>query len=442
MIFAIARLGPLSPAGALLAAAGSATLTALVLLGAPLLIFWAVPLSMYTLYYGPLMPYEAVLLILASAMLLPQVPRWRARQWRLPQLEARYLIFLATVLPGALAAVSLWSYTGAIKILIFGLIGFEVARAGARRFGYEAMSWGPALFLAVSSAVLGARSVTGSVSLVKSGIMRAYFSDLPWGTSNAIAAVVVLCMPALVLLVRVSPAFGMRRIAGMAILAGTVGALLVTTSRGGFALTAAYLLTLAVRGRRTPALGVLGLGALAVALIVTPFGKALLDRFVNPASWISVSFRIATWQLAFERGMHHLPFGVGAGQGVHQNDRMLTVDPHNYLLTLFSESGPLAVACWAWLIVSLWSIGRRLRRSPSTALLGTMLRDTMVIALLNMLFEPTFKGGLYHLLFWWLTGTFVGAGETGRDVASVPVTSTTPTLETPADAAARTTTRS
>jgi hypothetical protein len=410
-VFAVASFGATSPWGLALLAPAAVLLFTVLLTGLPLVLFWVVPLSLHAFVYLPLMHYEALVLVLAVPVLGRELPAWRSGGWRLPAFEGRYLLFLASILPGFVVATSAWRFVGTLKIFVIGLMAFELARRGGRRFGHASMLWGPAGFLALGTLSLMANAVLGDVPLFRSAEMRAHFSSLPWGSSNYIAAVIVLCLPGLALLVLTHPRGSAGRWLGIAITGGVLAAILFTTSRGGFLLAAAYLLALAGRARRMPWL-VLGVPvAVVLALLFTPFGQNLLERFVDARSWLSMSFRVAIWGLALARGMSHLPFGVGAGQGVLQSDALQTADPHNFLLFLFSEMGPLTLALWLWTIAALRRRAIACLGAPETRGIGAALRDMIVLALANSMFEPTLNGNLYHLLFWWLAGTLVGSAE-------------------------------
>ena len=63
-------------------------------------------------------------------------------------------------------------------------------------------------------------------------------------------------------------------------------------------------------------------------------------------------------------------------------------------------------------MAALWQKSRALSRRPETTNAGDALRAVVVLAGLNSLFEPTFPGGLYQTLFWWLAGTFYAADRT------------------------------
>ncbi len=405
-LFVLALRGPTDSVGLVISALLAFSGIGLVLARAPLFILWLVPVSMTVFYYMPLLHYEALVLIVAGVTLISALPRLGPRDLLLESIEWRYGLFLVALLPGLAGSLSPWRFFGTLKMYLVGFLGFEVARRGARHYGREAMLWGPALFCLITSGMLVTRVAELGLPGFKSVLLRTYITHLPWGTSNYVAAVLVLCMPGLVLLIGESPTASLRRGVAVGALAASLGTLLFTTSRGGFLLSVAYLLTLSLRMRRSIWVFLIGAAGFGAALVATPFGRGSIARFTNQQSLDSVIFRVRIWGAAWERGISHLPLGVGAGQGVLQDDKLQWMDPHSFPLTLFSEGGPLVLATWLWVLLALWGASRRLKAEPGRRSAGHALRATLVLAFFNSLFEPTFTGNLYFLLFWWLAGIF------------------------------------
>ncbi len=211
VVFLIGWMGPMNPFAWVLAAPAVLVGFILVLRTAPLIIFWAVPISMYWFVYMPVMHYEALALLAAGVTGARNLARMRLRRVVIPALEGRYLLFLLAILPGLLVATSTWRYFGSYKIYVVGLLGFEAARRGARRLGHEALLWGPAVFLGMSAAMLTLRVMTSGIPSFKGIALRSYLSTLPWGSSNYVAAVMVLGPPGPRAAGPHEPAGGMRR---------------------------------------------------------------------------------------------------------------------------------------------------------------------------------------------------------------------------------------
>ncbi len=387
---------------------------ALTIARVPLLLLWLIPVSMSVFYYAPVLHYEGLVLLVSLLLGLSAIHRFQLEKLRLEAIELRYLLFICTALPGIFFATSLWRFGATTKIYILGLLAYEVARRGAARFGGAAMLWGPTAFAALTALMLVGRALGSGVPGFKAVLLRVYLTNLSWGTSNYVAAVLVLLLPTLVLLVRSTQHNRLAHIGAALALVGTLGSILMTTSRGGAVLAGAYLAWLAARARRSVGPTIVVAASLAVVMLATPFGQGLAHRFTSTQGFDSIVFRWFIWQAAFHRGITHLPFGVGAGQGLIQADRMMEMDSHNFLLTLFSEMGPLAVLAWLWLFAALWDAARRATSEEASREFGTAMKATIALAFANMLFEPTLTGNLYHLLFWWLIGIFRGSVVAAR----------------------------
>jgi hypothetical protein len=376
----------------------------------PVAAFWLVPIGMCWFTYLPLLHYEALTLALGAAMVLSALAAGRLRTIRLQPVEWRYALFLLVMLPGLPAAVSLWRFGGAVKLYLVGIAGFAVARHASARWGRRAMLLGPVAFVLITVAQLTWRVASSGVPAFKSLVLRTYLTALTWGTSNYVAAVLVLCMPAMVLFVQESPRRSRLRGFALAGLVATLASMFFTLSRGGFLLCVLYLLSLtgALRRSRAPLLALFA--GLAALLAFSPLGRMAMDRFTSTAQLSSIWARTRIWQAAWERAITHLPFGVGTGQGWLQQDKLQYWDPHCFPLTLLGEMGPLGLLAWSWVIAALWAAAGRLAREPATRAAGGAMRATIVLGVANSLFEPTLIGNLYHLLFWWLLGIFHGAG--------------------------------
>ncbi|HTK31065.1 MAG TPA: O-antigen ligase family protein [Candidatus Saccharimonadaceae bacterium] len=404
VLYLVGSRGLSDPLTALAAAVATAIALIATLRVAPIFVAWLVPASMCAFLPLPIQHYEALVLLLAGLMILKarSTTGLRAMEWS--TIEWAYAAFLATTLLGVLFGLNVWRAMATLKVYVIGFVGFEVARRAARDLGRKALLWGPVLFMIITAAMLGVRVLQLGVPGFKSVLLRTYVTHLPWGTSNFVAAVQVLCMPALALLIRLTSARSAGRWFAVLAMVGTLGSMLITSSRGGFVLSTIYLATLSYRLRRSLPLALLVGGAFVVGVVATPFGQAMLTRFTNNQNLDSIVFRARIWQAAWERGATHLPFGVGIGQGVLQADRLQIMDPHDFLLTLFSENGPLTVVAWLVVLITLWRRAGRLGDSPDDSAASRALRATLMLSFFNCLFEPTFSSNLYFLLFWWILG--------------------------------------
>jgi len=420
----------MNPLGLLVAATLAAIMGLAVLRESPLLLYWLVPASMAVDFRTAVQAYDVLVVLLAVSTLLSLRYAARSLVLRLQPLEWRYVLFIGFLFTAFFHPVDSRRFLYAIKLFTIALLAFETARFAVQRTGRLALAWGPALFCGITAVQIAIRFQTSGIPAFKSVVLRTYITDLSWGTSNFVAAVLALCVPVIMFVVRQSTAGSWARWAALAAMGATFGSLLMTSSRGGFVLIAGYYLLQVKRLRQLNPVVLIAVLAGVAALAFSPFGVGLMGRFSSEQGANSIFYRVLAWQSAFDRGVTHLPFGVGAGQGFVQMDRLNTEDPHNYLLTLFSEVGPIGLLGWLWLIFSLWQAAGRLVRSPTTRLAGQTLQATILIAMFNLLFEPTMPNYIYQTLFWWIAGTMYGTGPP----ADLPVRSST----SPADTALRT----
>jgi hypothetical protein len=376
----------------------------------PVAAFWLVPVSMLFYFEAPVQPYDVLLLGLTTLILV----RWlgtSARSVTLDRVEVAYLVFLASLGTTLLQPFDPRRLLLAVKVYSFGLVAFEIARRGARWYGRTALLIGPLVFAVVTVVTLAMVShrTTSATSLLLKN--RTSLTALSWGSTNYIAAVLVLMLPSILYLARDHGSGPLPRRLGAVGVAMVLAGLVLTTSRGGLLLGVGYLLVSTVGARRGLTAMFAGIAGLAIVLRFTPLGHTVMVRFSDPYELMSVAIRLDIWRAAFERGMAHLPFGVGYGQGFIQMDKLAEYDPHDFYLTLFSEGGPLGLILWPALIASLWYAAGRVDGHAPDRAAGRTLRHTIVLALLNALFEPTFSGELYHVLFWWMAGSLEALGS-------------------------------
>ncbi len=412
---------------AILGLLGIATI-ALAMRGLPVLLFWAAPVLIISPLYLPVLPYEALIVVLALPLLGNALTGLVVRAPLLDAIQWRYALFLLLLLPGAIVATSWWRFLGHFKMFALGWLAFEITRRAVPRFGREALLWGPALFCGATFVQLLVTMVLSGVPLFKSVELRTMVTDVGWMHANGIPSIMLLCAPSMLLLVRLTPARSWRRAAALAGLVSPFAVSLLVAARGPFLLTAGYLLIVAVRVRHSWWLGLAVVALITTPLLWTPLGQGLVERFTNVHALESTLYRFTSWGIAWKRGVTHLPWGLGAGQGVLQNDALLDEDPHNFALTLFSETGPLATLAWFWMMFVLWRHAGSRRRSDGDTGAATALRGTLALGLLNSMFEPTLKSNQMYHLFWWNLGLL----EAG--LLSVGAPSTTAATVSPAAA--------
>jgi O-antigen ligase/polysaccharide polymerase Wzy-like membrane protein len=415
-LFSIGQLGLMHPLSLLFMAVGAISGAWVLIRVAPVVFFWLVPISMAIYWKMWFQPYDLLIPALAVLMVLDRWSTLRWRELRLPAVEVRFLLFLACLLTTLLGPFSAERLIFIAKIYTMGFLAHEVARHAVRPYGRRSLVIGPIVFLLTTSMQLFHRFGQSGIPSFNAMSHRSDLTDLSWGLSNFVAAVMVICLPAVAYFLQTARN-PIERIAGWSMIAASVGALFLTTSRGGLVLGAGFLASLAVRAQRA-VIAIVMLVILLAAIALTPFGQQVITRFSDAQGMLSAVARFGIWGAAWNRFVHNLPFGVGHGQGLIQDDRLAAIDPHEFLLTLLSEGGVLALAAWLWLLQGVWSDGTRLARDPATRIAGRSLQATVVLGFLNALFEPTFPGSIYFVLFWWMAGIFRGTPE--RSPSAVP----------------------
>jgi hypothetical protein len=364
------------------------------------------PISTLLYVDAPVQPFDLLLITLCAVSVLPFLSRPAWRSLRAGGIVRAYSLFLLCLLTTLAAPFSTTRLIAVCKLYFVGLLCYTVARHAAGRLGRPPLLWGLVVFAVATDAMLILRHVVSGVGPGQIMSHRTLLTDLSWGTSNYVAAVLVVLLPAaLFFLASIDAGRFSQRLATAAFAIQLVG-VLYTTSRGGFLLAIAALLYAMRRTWMVPWKLLLGAAAALGIVLLTPLGVGMLGRFSDPQGMFSIAARWAVWDAAWERGVTNLPFGIGHGQGLVYGDQLGDIDPHNFPLTLFSEGGPLALLSWLALMAVVWNRGRVLALRPETQAAGRSLALLTVLAFANCLFEPTFPGYLYQTLFWWSVGVY------------------------------------
>ena len=357
-------------------------------------------------------PFDLVILGLAAYALLDAL--WR-RDLRVPGPRALHLAFLAVIVSGLVTlfmAREFTSFGGAMKRVVVGYLGAAVVFrfADRRRWPWFALSI-PVAGAATSFLVIGAYATRGFL-VHRAYELRTFYSNVGWGTSNYVGAVVSLALLGSVVLL-VLPSRPWLRVASAISLIpmGLCMALLV--SRGTIVAVGLGLLGLFLVGRGRYRWGILALGALGTALIIQlPVFRVILLRFTVASQSFSYYARLVHWKLALHRFLTHPLFGVGLGQGRFQTDELQSLDPHNYFLSVASETGLPGLLAWTALLViffrTAWVAARGdTERAAWASSLGVLL----LVAAIHSCYEPTFTGANYFFLLFWIAAILHRAAD-------------------------------
>lgn len=357
---------------------------------------------------GPVFAFEIVLLVIAGAILAHGLRARGDWAWRLHPLEVAVAALLLWGVITVFWCESLWGWAVGVRRLTVGLCALWTAhRLGsvyrARWLALGILSSAVALALAAIQRGMATDWIT-----LTSSRGRSEGTDLGMGGSNYIGALLLLTVPTALDLALRAPRRTTRAF-GWLMLPLVVAVMAWAASRGGTLLVVTATLLFVFRER---------LGARSVALIIAivlcfvallaGLGTQLLGRFTDPG-WIgSVVVRLVFFQEAWRRLVEHLPLGLGLGQGFVQLDRLAGADPHNYLLVVGSELGLPGLLLWGFVLVLIWRQTRVLAGTPAVSAGADALRFTLIVAVLNSLYEPTFTGPHYTFLFYWVVGAYLG----------------------------------
>ena len=371
------------------------------------------PLLILPPEFARMFAHEVGLLALA-ALLVAHGMRTRANWlWRL---EAPEAVFVALLLWGLLSGFwsgSTWWWMFGVRKAGMGFLAlwtaWRVARfVGGRdlRFGITLTAMAIALYVLIKAAAWGALSSNGWVD-------RKLSTDVGWGTSNYLAALLVLTLPTALEVALRDPRPAVRVLAWLPMPLAML-MMTATASRGGILLVLAIALLSIFRRRASgrTLVFVVMVAVVGVLGAIAPAGSRLISRFTDARELGSVVIRLMYFREGWRRMVAAWPWGLGIGQGYVTIDRLGAIDPHDYWLVVGSELGLVGLVLWAGVLFLLWRRAGRLLRDPRDASAGWSLRLTFVLAFVNCLFEPTFSGLQYQFLFFWIAGCYLGSAST------------------------------
>ena len=398
--FAPAPLGLVGLALAV-AAAGAAgvALWALIPPSIVVLVPALIPSPMVALTFG----WEVALAALAAALAVHGLRTRAAWTWRIGDTERWLLAFTAWALFTVFWSPDLRYFLLGARRLILGVVTLWVALrlphvAGRRWFDMGLIVGATALALSA----LG-HSLTTGLSQAQALLHRTEVTNLGWGTANYVATLLLLFSPSLLRLAlrgrRPERALAWAAFALVAIVQ------LIIASRAATVLflggTLAQLLRAALRFR----IGVgLGFAATLAAALASPLGYGLLSRLANLRELGSMTIRLWYFREGSRRVVDNLPWGLGLNQGYSNPDRLHGIDPHDYWLLLGGDLGIPGVLLWVAVLLSLVGLVRALHTDEAEREQAYVLALTLVLANLHTLVEPTFQGGQYQLVFFWIMG--------------------------------------
>ncbi len=361
--------------------------------------------------FAKVFAYEVLIFVCAVTLI---VIGWRTRARWLSRLDALEVVFWLLVAWAAFTFFwcrdTWWWMFGVRKIAMCGLALWTAWRM-TRFVNSDLLLLGvPAGACALSIAIIARAMSQGGIEMIASHKLRRSSTDLGWGAANYIAALLSLMLPTGIHMA-MSGRRKLYRLVGWASIPFTASVVTIAASRGGALLVLAVSLFAIFRSRIKPWMATLSALTMISLLLTGPGAKLLLDRFTSTEDMLSVVVRLWYWKVAWVRITDHWPLGMGLNQGFGYLDRLYEEDPHNYWLVLTSELGAMGLILWITFLVMLWMRITKIERNPVSQLEGRAMQLTFGIAMLNLMFEPTFTGLQYSALFYWIMGVYLGRAE-------------------------------
>jgi O-antigen ligase len=354
--------------------------------------------------------YELALLVTFGLVLVAGIRAKRPWVWSLDHIEVALVGCVAWGVVTVFWSPSLWWWSFAVRKYGMGVIALWTAWRLARNphFTWDLMRGLAFGSIALAATTLAKASSSGLLALGKK-ISRNTGTDLGWGTSNYIGAILVLMLPTALHLALHGPD---RRTRALGWIALPFSALVmsIAASRGGALLMVGVALFYIFReriGKQTLVL-LLGLASVIGLLVAGPGSSLFVSRFTDPKELGSVIVRLFLLREGWRRVLEYLPFGMGMGQGVAAPDYLARSSPHNFFITLGYEVGLLGVALWVLVLVLLARRGWKHSRDPVRGRVAHAMLFTLFTAVVNSVFEPTFEGLHFQFLFFWIMGIYLG----------------------------------
>lgn len=398
--------GPFNLALALLLAA---TALAVFVWRAPLEAAALLPILLPPPQVAKVFAYELALLGTSAILLLAGIRGRRDWTWRLDPIEIAVAALMLWGVASVFWVTSVWWWLFTVRKMLIGCIALWTAWRLSREFGSERMKVGVVAGAFVLSLATLAKALTSGFLVSGGGFRRMEGTDLEWGTSNFIAALLLVMLPTALHLALESRSRVVRAFS-WSVLPLVAMVMSAAASRGGALLLVIVVIAFGVTrrfGKQT--LGMIGVTLALVALVLLgPGGKELIERFFVPREQGSVLIRLLFFREGWIRFVDHLPWGLGIGQGYVQTDRLGSRGPHNFLILLGSEMGLPGLLLWG---VVLLLIARRALRHMSIPALRSpahVLLVSLIVMFVNSQFEGTIEGLQYQFLFYWIMGIYLG----------------------------------
>lgn len=355
--------------------------------------------------------FDVITVLIAAAALLKSATAGTPKMWELHgpgQLSLIYILIPFLAVP--FTVISFFSFLGGFKELALPVVLFLSLRRLVPREKSHTLLWVfPVVGLFAAGQLLWRTHELGS-RIYDRLEFRNFYTNLGWGWSDYIAALLEMCLLGTFLLTLLERRRAVRLGLFLAMLPMLQAFLILFSRAGTLALfVAGVILAVGQSGKKSA----VGLGILALVVLVamaTPGGQVIADRFTDPKEFASYYTRIMVWIQSWNRFVAHPWTGIGLNQGRYQMDEMGDSRAHNPLLDALMDTGILGGLMFLTLVLVTYRMCMRAEPNGYTGRLRTV-RAAMVAfitaVLLHAFVEPTISGyAMAFLLAWfiaWLT---------------------------------------
>jgi len=331
--------------------------------------------------------------------------------FQLDPIEVVLLLFFSWAVFGFFWVREWWWWLFGVRKLLLGWIALWVAWRWCRFIPPHRLLIGiTATSVFLSLAVMERAVSYGWFSGIPHSHMRRQSTDLGWGNSNYIAALLTLLLPTVISQAMTAKS-RVARTLGIIGIPLTAMVVTIASSRGGSLLTLAIALFMVFRSKIKSWVLFVSAPAAIALLTLGPGAKLLLSRFQSIEDMYSVVIRFYIWRAAWFRVVEFWPRGLGLNQGFGHPDKLHLEATHNEWLAIASELSLVGLVLWVTFLVLVYRRILRVARHPATRVEGQALQLTFWIIQLNCMFEPTIFGVQYQFLMMWIFGAYFGWAE-------------------------------
>lgn len=386
----------------------------------------AIPDYVYILFLFVIILSPAQSAVITYSLVLMMMLLFRIVDWirkgeipfNLQKLDLALFLYVISYIPGVIFVLNLRRYISGYLTIFAGVAAYILARAfitSQKRFKIMLYTFS---FLGLFLTLLMLKNLLLSgFNILESAILRKV-TDLPLGSTNYLAAFLNLFWPITLSLFLIEEKRSLKYVfLGAFIL--LLFCLLLTMSRGGmvcFLIGGLVFILLAVK-RRFLFLSLFS-ALLITFILLNPLAEVYFLRFQSTVGVQALEGRFNMWRDAFQIFLSHPILGAGLNNvltqifpGIGTGDP----DPHNFILKTAAEAGLIGLSTLVFLywqiiriLVKIWD---KMKISKKTKYLCSSFIICFVIAMVNQLFEPTFFGIQYNIIFWVIIG-FICAFQT------------------------------